>query len=534
MFAIIWETDGEVHRYELKESPVRIGRALDNDIVLTDISVSRHHAVIEREEDTWVIKDLGSRNGIRVHNRFVTVYTINDNDVVFLGNVGLRFILLSDARVRIREDETPVEETAPEGTIIQRAEDLALGRVDTAAEIEVGEVLPVDILPALVTMAQRLIQFQSLQELLDQIMDMVFEYIPAERGFLMLYDEQIQELVPKVVRYREGDESVISISHRIANQVFRERVSVLTLDAQTDPRFSGGESIILHGIRSVMCVPLWTRDQTLGVIFVDTTTRTVGFEKHHLQLLTLMASMAATAIEQARLQDHIQRELAFRERLLRYHSPAIVEQLLTTGGWSTMLEPAEKEVSVIFADMVGFSSRAEQMEPKRVAGLLNDFFSELVDVVFTMEGTLDKFIGDAVMAFFGAPKAQEDHALRAVVSAWLMREQIRQFNEVRKIEPPVQIRIGINTGRVVAGDIGSVRRMEYTVLGNTVNIASRLESFVAQPDDIIMGEETYDQVKDHVEVEELGAVDLKGIRQKIRAYRLIQIDPELVEKYTNE
>ena len=151
-----------------------------------------------------------------------------------------------------------------------------------------------------------------------------------------------------------------------------------------------------------------------------------------------------------------------------------------------------------------------------------------------MEGTLDKFIGDAVMAFFGAPKEQEDHALRAVVTAWRMRERIHIFNDRRDVDPPIRVRIGVNTGKAVAGDIGSVRRMEYTVLGNTVNIASRLEAFIAQPDDIVIGEECYAMVKDFVEVDEIGHVDLKGIRKKIKAYRLTQIRPEILERYPNE
>lgn len=532
MFAILWEANDRLQRFELKKTPVTIGRALDNDIVLADIGVSRHHAVIEVDDGTWVIKDLGSRNGIRVMNRFVTVYTLHDNDEVYLGNVCLRFVLLSDARIQVQEDDVN-EFATPEGTFIQRAEEVVLGKGETEREISQVALPPDEILPALVEMAQRLIQFHSLQELLNQIMDAVFDHIPSERGFLMLWDDQVQQLVPKVVRFRNEDESVISISNRIATQVFNERVAILTLDAQTDPRFSGGDSIILHGIRSVMCVPLWTRDQTIGVIFVDTTTRTVGFEKEHLQLLTLMANIAAAAIEQARLQAHIQREMAFRDRLLRYHSPLLVEQLMSTGGWSAMLEPSDREVSVLFADMVGFSTRAEQMEPKQVAALLNDFFSELVDAVFRMNGTLDKFIGDAVMAFFGAPKEQDDHALRAVITAWKMRERIKNFNQSRNITPPLRLRIGINSGKAVAGDIGSVRRMEYTVLGNTVNVASRLETFVAQPDEIILGEGCYSLVHEYIKADDLGELDLKGIRKKIRSYRLRNIDPQILERYTD-
>ncbi len=526
MYTLVFEIEGRSEQYELKDKSVQIGRALDNNIVIPDISVSRHHARIDFQDGKWVIKDLGSRNGIRVGDRFVTQHVLHDDDEIWLGNVCIRVVAKTDHRIKMRGEDFEVDTEIPKGTIIQRVDEIQLE--EEKPEIEEGVPAPPrGIFNAIVDVAKRLIQFHNLEELLNRIMDLVFEYTPAERGFLMLYDPSINELVPKVVRYRHGDESVITISRSITNYVFQERASILTLDAQTDERFSGGESIIMHGIRSVMCVPLWTREATLGVVFVDSTTRAVQFTNDHLQLLTLLAHFSAAAVQQAQLLKKIQNEMAIRERLLRYHSPEVAEQLLaSTDSGGLMLEPAELEVSVLFADMVGFSSRAEQMSPKRVAALLNDFFSELVDVIFKYQGTLDKFIGDAVMAFFGAPKPKEHHALMAVLAAHDMLEKIREFNASRGINPPVHVRVGINSGNVVAGDIGSPRRMEYTVLGNTVNIAARLEAFVAQPNEIVIGEGTYEKVKDYVQCEDLGFLDLKGIRKKVRAYRIIGIEKE--------
>jgi adenylate cyclase len=523
MLVVVWEVGGKTQRFQLERSPVRVGRALDNDIVIPDISVSRYHAVIVHENGQWVIRDMGSRNGLRVQDRFVTEHVLRDGEQVWLGNVSLNCVALADERIEFQEAPGPEEPV--EGTIIRPAADIALGRVEVTPQLRApAPAVEVDLISSLVDVIQKLLSLHSLEDLLNAFMDLVFAHIPAERGFLLLYDEHLGELVPRVVRFRHpGSEGRITISRHIARKVFDERVAVLTLDAQADPRFAGEASVIMHGIRSVMCAPLWVQDRSIGVIFVDTVTRTVGFTQQHLQMFTLMANMAGVAIEQARLRASIQREQALRARLERYHSPAVVEQILADRGRFTLLEPQEREVTVLFADMVGFSSRAETMEPKQLTALLNDFLSELVEVVFEYEGTLDKFMGDAVMAFFGAPRASEDHALRAVQAAWAMRQRIQAFNERRRLTPPVQIRVGINTGKVVAGDIGSPRRVEYTVLGNTVNVASRLENFVAKPDQIVISEATYEQVQTAVEVVDLGWLDLKGLQQKVHAYELVRL-----------
>jgi adenylate cyclase len=161
------------------------------------------------------------------------------------------------------------------------------------------------------------------------------------------------------------------------------------------------------------------------------------------------------------------------------------------------------------------------MEPHRVALLLNEYFSAMTDIIFHHDGTLDKFIGDAIMAVFGAPLAMEDHALRAVRAAIEMREKLKSMNSEKFGKHKIDIRIGINSGRVVAGDIGSPKRIEYTVLGNTVNIASRLESSIAKPDQIIVGEATYQQIKDQFVTEPLGEVSIRGLEKSIMVYSVL-------------
>ena len=186
------------------------------------------------------------------------------------------------------------------------------------------------------------------------------------------------------------------------------------------------------------------------------------------------------------------------------------------------LKPAE--VSVLFADIVGFTAYSEEAEPEDVAELMEGYFTHAVDAIFSAGGTLDKFIGDCVMAFFGAPMSQDDHAERAVKAAVRFCEALDEWNAERDSQglPTIASRIGINSGPVVVGDIGSNRRVDYTVLGNTVNVAARLEEKVASKGDIVIGEETHRMIGGAFPTESLGEQQLKGLSKSIVAYRLVR------------
>ena len=165
---------------------------------------------------------------------------------------------------------------------------------------------------------------------------------------------------------------------------------------------------------------------------------------------------------------------------------------------------------MLFADIGGFTSMSERMSPSAVALLLNDYLSRMTDVIFKYEGTLDKYIGDAIMAVFGAPLDMPDHAERAIRTALEMQERLAEWNAERKEGPAFRVRIGINSGKAVAGEIGSVNKKEYTVLGDTVNIASRLESSVAKPGMVVVGENTYRHGRGPVRVPAAGVLHPQG------------------------
>ena len=382
------------------------------------------------------------------------------------------------------------------------------------------------ILKVLTKVAETLIAVRPVEEVLQQVMDIVFEHIPADRGFLMLSEEG-GALTPMVVKHRNSNsasEGKISISKTIADRVTKDRVSILTSDAMVDPRFGAGDSIRFHGIRSAMCAPLWNQAHVIGIIHVDSPMLANCFTLNDLDLLTALANYAAVAVERARLNQKILAEEKKRERLGRFLSPQVTARILATSESQGMAlgVPEVKDVSVLFSDIVGFTTMSEKMSPAAVSLILNDYLSRMTDVIFKHEGTLDKYIGDAIMAVFGAPLDMPDHAVRSIRAALEMRERLEEFNAERSKEgPTLRIRIGINSGSAVAGEIGSINKKEYTVLGDTVNIASRLESSVAQPMMIVVGENTFRAAKDEFDCRSLGRVTLKGKKNVVEAFEVL-------------
>ncbi len=540
--------DGETPQsFTFASGDVVIGRSPECQIVLRDFGISRNHAkVVVGEAGDARIMDLKSKNGTQVNGVQVVEAPLRDGDRILLGKFELTFSKALESKV-VLDDAKPLSEEA--GTIIRSVGELS--RLLTGAGAAVGKTpadakkpAPVDvqeieksnrILKVLTQVAETLIAVRPVEEVLHQVMDIVFEHMPADRGFLMLEDEEIAEkLVPMVVKHRTtgGSEGRITVSKTIADRVMHDRVSILTSDAMVDPRFGAGDSIRFHGIRSAMCAPLWNKDQVIGIIHVDSPMLTNCFTVNDLDLLTALANYAAVAVERARLNQKILAEEKKRERLGRFLSPQVANRILAqkdTHGGAELGAPEVREVSVLFADICGFTSMSETMSPSLVSLLLNDYLSRMTDVIFKYEGTLDKYIGDAIMAVFGAPLDMPDHAQRAIRAALEMQERLAEWNAERKEgAPELRIRIGINSGNAVAGEIGSINKKEYTVLGDTVNTASRLESSVAKPGTVVIGSNTLAFVEGLFEYRSLGTFKVKGKALEVPAYEVLKAksDPD--------
>jgi adenylate cyclase len=350
---------------------------------------------------------------------------------------------------------------------------------------------------------------------------LIFEVINAERGVLLLRPPGSQELVPRFGYHRargvtEGKD--IHISSTITSQVVNEKVSIITPDALQDPRFMQGLSIVQYNIRSALCVPLWEEKQVYGAIYLDSLAKSYAFTRDDLELLTAIANLIAIRIRQEETAARLRREETLRQNLAKYNSPDVVNMLMTRGG-EIGLEVSEREVSVVFMDVESSTKLAETKAASEFVGLLNEFFRLATDAVFAHRGNLNKFIGDEVMAIFNAPVDMSEHALSAVRCCLKLLQDLARFNQENP-ERRFNVRCAVNTGTAVAGNVGAHQRLEYTVLGDTVNVASRLSKF-PPVNTVVVGERTYELVKEHFKARDLGEVVLKGKEKPLRAYEIL-------------
>ncbi|HEV2854439.1 MAG TPA: adenylate/guanylate cyclase domain-containing protein [Thermoanaerobaculia bacterium] len=537
MLRLRYTVNGEERAVPLTGGRTRLGRGGDNDVVLSDVSVSRYHAEILRESDGWFVHDLKSTNGVEVNRVPVEKAPLRPGDLLGIGAFEIHVEAGEKPPERPKRPTSVLEEAPLESfgnaTIIRPLSEFAAAYVAPIADaVDAGgdEAYVRRMFGFLTRLARMLTVAESVDDVLARVLDLAFEAFPVDRGFILLSDDS-EELVCEVVRVQDGVQfrpsGEVPVSRTMLRAVMRERVALITFDAQSDQRLSGGESIRLHQIRSAMCAPLWSGDRILGVIQVDSPFQVGAFGERDLDVLTTLANYVAVAVERIRYAKKAERERQARARLERYHSPSVIEEVLR-GGDEGMRRLQTAEATVLFADLVGFTAFAENAPPESVAESIDAFLDLSVEAIFRAGGTLDKFIGDCVMAFFGAPVAQPDHAVRAVRAAVEIQQGLAAWNTRRAAEglPGFRARVALNSGPVVVGDIGSARRVDYTVLGNTVNVAARLEAFVAEPDDVVLGPTTHLLLDGAIPTEPLGEFQLKGLQQRIQAYRVAKGPPD--------
>ncbi|HUP48506.1 MAG TPA: adenylate/guanylate cyclase domain-containing protein [Thermoanaerobaculia bacterium] len=511
-------------------APMSVGRTEGNDLILNHPSVSRTHARLEPRGEQWWVVDLRSTNGVKVNGTLVAEARIGAGDKVHIGSVQIELKALPTVDF---SGDSMFDN--PSGTVIRRISDFnsefgldMLGetagpqpRIPSEPGLKPApEVTREKIFQVLVQVAKAMLQSEDLHSLLETVMDMIFKYLPVERGLIILFDESGTP-VPKLTKFLDdADGHDIPISRTILKMVAEQQVALMTSNALEDARLLGGKSIAMHGIRSAMCAPLWNRQRVIGAVQVDSRIHIGRFTEEDLDLLTALANFAAVAIERAQLTEKVEQERKIRSKMERYHSPAVIDEIVKGVVSADEAEIRIAEVSILFADISGFTTVSETKGPEEVAEFLSHFFSCAVESIFAYGGTLDKFIGDAVMAFFGAPIPQDDHADRAILAGLMMQRLVGDWNAEREQQgmAPVKIRVGINSGPAVVGNVGTEKRVDYTVLGSAVNIASRLESGVAKPGQLVISENTLERTVGSFVTESLGEFALKGLKQKMPVF----------------
>lgn len=348
----------------------------------------------------------------------------------------------------------------------------------------------------------------DIEEVMGRAIDLLIREVGAERGLVMMR-ERNGELTPHALRRIDPSEVAserFRMSHTLARRVVEEGEPILTADAQTDDRLAGRASVIGLGLRSIIAVPLKVRDQIEGVVYLDDTRRLGAFTETDLELVTFLGELIAVALQNARSHDEVR---AARDVFSRYVNHQVADA--AGSGEALSFEGARINVAVMQSDLRGFSTISRGMEAPRIVAMLNEWLRDVVDHVIDYSGNVDKFIGDAVLAVFGAPIPVEGPVRRAVIAAVEMMGSVKHMNERRRArgEDPLAVGTGIDFGGVVAGNMGSERRLEYTVIGEPVNNAAWL-SAQARPMEILVTGHAWEQLGGTIKAREERQIPLKG------------------------
>jgi adenylate cyclase len=544
---LIINRSGEASRvFEISgRRPISIGRAKSSNLVLDDSSISRLHAVVRvSTEGHWEIIDGGSVNGIKVNGKLIKEAPLRPDDEIIAGKFQLRFeepdvcgILAQDtvqlplryvreiAASAYSESFLPV---IPIGSDIKSEPDRA---GDVAKRLRLFE-RENSLLTLLLRVDRTLGSLNTIPEIAGRVLDLVMEIEGSERGYAMLLEDAIMghgdfdggdyAFQPALLRFRhqsnDGANESLIISQSVINKVMQSGTPVLLTDAQSDPSFSASPSIVRSGIRSAMCAPLGTRDRRFGLLYVDNSSRRAMFTPEDLNVFAVIAMQAGLAIDRIRSRNEIAQQTLQLAALERFLSPEVAGKVVADA--SDLRLGGEKQVAtLLFADIRGFTAIAEKIPPEQIVTILNGFFGKMTDVIFKYEGTIDKYLGDGLMCLFGAPFAHWNDALSAVRAAADMQLALADLNLVSG-HPPLQMGIGIHSGEVIIGYMGTARRMDYTAIGDTVNVAARLTA-EAEPDQILISAATWNMLRKKVPARRLPLRKLKGRGEPIETFEIL-------------
>jgi adenylate cyclase len=573
-----------------------------------------------------------------------------EQTIVPLPDISQQVNMLGKLAERLRENLNRTCQTLPQGTIDGLNQLISgLSRLTQLVEHQEEERTN---LQALADIGQVVNSTLELGEVLRVVMDTIVHLTRAERGFLMLRDNNSPDspLTVRIARNWEKesiDSSELEVSYTVINRVVAEGRPILTTNAQADPRFTNQESVITYNLRSILCVPLKVKGEVTGVIYADNRIRTGIFTETERRLLAAFANQAAVAIENARLFESVRatlgevtglknlmdnvfasiasgvitadindkitlcnqatermlgrkacdvvgndledvllpmsseltsyisnvrqtsqhmvglevspnlpqrghvtlslnlsplkdadqstqgvaivmedlterKQLEAQRRLFgRMVSPAVIEQLnpdeLHLGGNRVV-------ITTLFADVRGFTSFSETTEPERLVSVLNTYLAAAAEAILAEQGTIDKFLGDAVMAWFNAPIPQPDHTYRAVCAALAIREAVRKQHKIMPPEYHLSFGVGIHYGEAVLGLVGTESRLEYTAIGDSVNTAKRIQEN-STAEQILMSAEAYKQVSHKVLARPVEPIMAKGKRQPVEVFEIIGLRP---------
>ncbi len=490
-------------------------------------SVSRWHASIRSDGTSpAILTDLNSANGTFLNGRKITGPTpLRANDGIRIGPHEILYREETDTSFGFS-----VQAGAEELDSLQRKS----GLLDIAGEGSSEADNPtLRALELLHEVSLTLARTQTVDEVKEKSVELLFKIEPVHRACVMLWDEEKQAFQHAEVQSRATvrigganfDPRNLVLSHTILEQVRKQNRPLLIRDVKADSLLRRAASIVRAGIQAAFCSPLTFHGRFLGVLYADNLAAPDAFSSADFRTFTNIAAQAGLALANAMARTELSQREVERAAMRLYLPPQVMDMISASDGLMK-LGGVSQPVTVLYADIRGFSTFSEQMDASEVVQLLNEFFTEMTSVIFEAGGTLDKFIGDCVMALFGAPVASEDSPDRALRAAIGMQQRVRALNatRLRRNLRGIQIGIGIHTGMAVVGNIGSADRMQYTAIGDTVNIAARLVGR-AVPGQILISEDVRRAITGFDQFEHLGETELKGRAAKVEVFSVIWDKP---------
>jgi class 3 adenylate cyclase len=445
--------------------------------------------------------------------------------------------LFSDMKTRLdlRELERTANCTSKSDPLPQELE--ALDKQTAATTLRLTSLLQV---------CQGISAILDVDTLLKQILESAVSIVGAERGVLLLYEED--QLRIRMVHGLEPSGSLMNehVSTSVIKRVERERQPLLTIDAQADPRFKLEESVHRYNMRSILCTPLTRGEKLLGVLYLDNRLIANLFTEQELELMVAFGAQAAIAIDNASayrqledLTDSLEQRVRQRTEELRAQEreiarlqkekiarflPRNLADMITSGEHEEFLKGHRRELTVVFVDLRGFTSFVEKTDPEEVMSILREYHAAMGHLVSEYGGTLERFIGDAVMVYFNDPLPCPNHAEQAVKMAIAMRQAIYSLQQQwKKRGIELGAGIGIATGYATIGAVGFEDRLDYAAIGPVTNLAARLCS-EAQHGQILISDRVVGLVKDLI-AEPIGEVSLKGIQRPVAVSQVIGMRP---------
>ena len=528
-----------------------IGRAPDNHVVLDDPRASRHHAHIKPNDDgSFMVIDgifvngqiKRSANKVYVNGEQKFEHQLRDGDRVTIGASTLKFEQAKEERTAdLSYDDKPLGHTqllmsAKDvlNTVLRQSDpSLTMGATTVARGDKVLESLQrkANILGEIYEMSKALGAGFDLDKIFKMATDIIFRSTPADRVVALLADGIVTEqnadeakLFPIATRARdeklEQHARKMTIGRTITRKVMKDRVALLSQDAAADEQFAGVDSIVSQGVRSTICAPLFTESGVHGALYADRLDPFSAFKPDDLELISAVAAQTAIAVENVRAHERLAKEEVARANYSRFLPEYVVKQMLENPN-SFKLGGVTQTITILFADIRGFTRISEHEQPEKIVQLLNRYFSAMTDIIFAHGGTLDKYLGDGMMALFGAPTVTPKDAANAMSAAVAMQRRMLSINDELRAEgfPEIGVGIGLHTGEVIVGYIGSERRSEYTAIGDSVNTASRLESN-AKAGEILVSEVTAKAAQSRYQLVPRDPISVKNREQPVPLFEV--------------